>query len=263
MSHDDTNRRKVLQSLAGGVTALAVSSRKVSAAKGETADKYHSTDRGPISDQKETELVNKYFGMDVQKQRGVFNRHAAKVFQILSSPVSENEFLSEAVDDRYVEKDWRIIEESSISAFPFKEGFASMDAGTWRGTPSVSLRAHKWTKDFELSLTVQPEINRAYVVVTHRRDPDNGSKHFVLEEQDNTLVSTSSSCYTSSVCKDEYMHVDGCASEPGCFPTDVYCCPDDDDCYWGQSEWPKCGGTCCPGCRYYCFDECCHCGSTD
>lgn len=94
MPQDSPNRRKVLQSIAGGVSSLTVSARKASAARGEDFDKYHSTDRGPISDQKKTELENKYFDMEVQKQRGVFNRHAAKLFQIFSSPVSKNENLS-------------------------------------------------------------------------------------------------------------------------------------------------------------------------
>jgi hypothetical protein len=252
----------VLQSLAGGVTALAVSSRKVNAAKEQGVDKYNSSDRGPISDQKKTELRNKYFDMDVEKQRSIFNRHAAKLFQTFSSPVSDNEFLSEVVDDQYVEEDWRIIEEPSISVFPFRAGFASMDASTWNGTPSASLRVHKWTKDFKLSLTVQPEINRAYMVVSHRMETDSGSKHFIVEEQDNTLVLTSSSCYTSEVCKQETLHLTYCASDPGCFPTELYCCPDDDDCYWGQSQHSSCGETCCSGCRYHCYDECCSCGST-
>lgn len=161
------------------------------------------------------------------------------------------------VDDRYVESDWRIIESPSISVFPFNEGFASMGAGTWRGTPSASLRTYKWMKDFELNLTVQPEINRAYMIVTHRRGPEGGDKHFVVEEQDNTIV-TSSACYNEEVCKDEKLHVEGCAGEPGCFPTELYCCPDSNDCYWGQASWPKCGGTCCPGCRYHCFGENCY-----
>lgn len=258
MSRNAPNRRKVLQSIAGGVSALTVSSRKVDAAKGESVDKYTSSDRGPISDQKETELRNKYFDMDVENQRRVFNKTAERIFEIFSSPVSDSEILSKQVDDRYVESDWRIIETPSISAFPFNNGFASMSAGTWNGTPSASLRTRKWMKDFELDLTVQPEINRAYMVVTQRMVPEDNNRHFVVEEQDNTIVSSSSACYTSSVCKDANLHVYACASKPGCYSTDVYCCPDSDDCYWGQPDYPRCGDTCCPGCRYHCFGGNCY-----
>lgn len=154
MSRDSPNRRKVLQSIAGGVSALTMSTRKVKAAKSDGVTKYSSSDRGQISEKKKRELRNKYFDMDVEKQRAVFNRNAEKIFETLSSPVSENEALAERVDDRYVDSDWQIIEEPSIDAFPFNQGFASMGAGTWRGTPSASLRTHKWMKDFELDLTV-------------------------------------------------------------------------------------------------------------
>jgi hypothetical protein len=259
MSHDSPNRRKVLQSLAGGVSALTISTRKVKAAKSDSVTKYNSSDRGPISEKKRRELRNQYFDMDVEKQRDVFNRNAAKIFETLSSPVSENEVLSERVDDRYVESDWRIIEEPSIEAFPFNHGFASMGFGTWGGTPSASLRTHKWMKDFKLDLTVQPEINRAYMIVTQRFDPKDGDKHFVIEEQDNTIVSTTSSCYTSGVCKYEEVHIEACANDPGCWTTEVYCCPDSDDCYWGEVSTNECGGTgCCSGCRYHCFGGDCY-----
>lgn len=258
MTRKSPDRRNVLQSLAGGVTALTLGTGTVCGMEEKNGGpKYKSNNREPISDEKAKELREKYYGLDVRKQRGVFNRHATRLLQLFSSPVSDNEVLTKRVADRYVESDWRIIQKNSISAFPVNHGMASMGWGKWDGTPSASLRTHKWMKDFELTLTVQPEINRAYMTVDHRIDSEGGDEHFVIEEQDNQIVA-SSACIKDSACKEDSVHVEGCAASPGCYTTELYCCPENDNCYWGNVSSNLCGDTCCSGCRYHCFGGSCY-----
>lgn len=257
MKRNDIDRRTVLQSLAVGTTGVATSTRGVNATETKETQQYDSTDREPVSDEEARQLREYYYDLPVSEQRAIFDKHAKELLRMFSSPVSYNTLLSELVDDRYVESDWEILKEPSVSEFPFRNGFSSMGWGKWDGTLAASLRTHKWLKDFELTLVVQPEIDRAYMTVDHQIDPDTGSKHFVVEEQGNTIVSASS-CYTSDAQKPDSVHLEGCASEPGCFFSDIYCCPDTDSCYWGNTGSLKSGDTCCQNCRYHCFDGSCY-----
>ncbi len=238
-----TNRRSLLKSLATS-TGLAVVS---GTGTGQTQEERKYKDR-------KEELIDKYRRMDREDLIPIFNEHADTILSILAKPVDEVGILQKHAPKSYSEAGIQLIESPDITAFDFRFGHSSIVAEKKRDRLVVRLVARYTVPDYSLSLSVQPELNRSYVIIDFTFEDQAASENLIIEEKNNNINTTNSNCITATPCRNNQFHAWPCTHHPGCHKTEIYCCRDTETCWWGNNTRRSCDASYCESddCRYHC-----------